>query len=438
MVGDDDMTRPTPRKSERGQILVFTAVSLVALMGISALSIDASFMYDKRNRLYAAADAAAKTGAIEVQRTPSLSQMDLEAFGNQQVTANGFNPAGPATLTIRRCSDPSATCSAPYSGNSNFVEAIVSEPTATFFGRVLGWLTATPGARAVAGPGPGPNCLVLLKDVAGAPETLDIGLMNINMPNCGLVVNGNLNTNPPTKNDAINAQSIGVHLTCLGPACPQPRQVLGVPASPDPLLGKYTRPANPGGCLPAIEPTSPLDPGCYTTIQKNGGLLTLNSGIFYVPGPILIGNNTTVRSQGFPNSGGVLIFLAGAAPGAAQCDDMATAGCIDVRNGPKFELNAMMSGPYSALLMWQAGTAATPNRYNATFDGNMGISDHYDLRGAMYFPDANVSFRNGLNATNDCMLFVAWSLKIVNGSGDFSNVCAGFGGSPLRTVSMAE
>ena len=56
------------RDSERGSILILTALSMTVLLGIAALSIDISFMYDKRNRLHAAADAAAKSGAFEVRR----------------------------------------------------------------------------------------------------------------------------------------------------------------------------------------------------------------------------------------------------------------------------------------------------------------------------------------------------------------------------------
>ena len=53
-------TRPRPSRCESGQILVLTTVSMIAVMGIMALSLDASFMFEKRNRLHAAADAAAR------------------------------------------------------------------------------------------------------------------------------------------------------------------------------------------------------------------------------------------------------------------------------------------------------------------------------------------------------------------------------------------
>ena len=71
----------------------------------------------------------------------------------------------------------------------------------------------------------------------------------------------------------------------------------------------------------------------------------------------------------------------------------------------------------------------------AQFDGNNPI---YDLSGAMYFPSADVSFRNGMNATNDCTLFITQSLLINNGNGAFSNACTAYGGSPILTITIVE
>src|SRR5689334_14515823 len=141
------------QKSESGQILILTAVSMTVLLGIAALSIDASYMFDKRNRLYAAADAAAKTGAFEVQRNSGITIPQLQNFANQQVTAHGFNPGGSTSVVVNH---PPAN--GPFAGNLGYVEALVSEPTNTFFGRILGRTSMTPGARAVAGSANPTNC----------------------------------------------------------------------------------------------------------------------------------------------------------------------------------------------------------------------------------------------------------------------------------------
>ena len=43
--------------SERGSVVILAAFATAALLSIGVLSIDASYMYDQRNRLSAAADA---------------------------------------------------------------------------------------------------------------------------------------------------------------------------------------------------------------------------------------------------------------------------------------------------------------------------------------------------------------------------------------------
>src|SRR5438552_15089454 len=117
-------------KSERGQILIVNVASLVMLLGVAALSIDASFMYDKRNKLYAAADAAAKSAAAEVHRNPGVSTTDLRTFANHEVSALGLDPGVSTTVTINH---PPAngpfTCAASPTTCSNYVEAIVSALT---------------------------------------------------------------------------------------------------------------------------------------------------------------------------------------------------------------------------------------------------------------------------------------------------------------------
>ena len=158
------------RNSERGSILILTALSMTVLLGIAALSLDISFMYDKRNRLHAAADAAAKSGAFEVRRDSSISLTDLQTFANQQVSAHGFNPAGTTSVVVHH-----PPTSGAFTGDAGYVEVIVSEPTSTFFGRILGWTSMTPGARAVAGTSNNLACIITLRGPGTTPYSLEIG-----------------------------------------------------------------------------------------------------------------------------------------------------------------------------------------------------------------------------------------------------------------------
>lgn len=420
----------TSTGNDHGQILILTALSMVALLGIAALAIDASFMYDKRNKLHAAADAAAKSAAIEVHRNSTVSQTELEAFADQQIVAHGFlstRGGGTATVVVNR---PPA--SGPFAGNTNYVEVIASEPTATFFGVVLGLTSMTPGARAVAGTSPNPNCIYTLENSA---TSFTIGTSTLTMPSCSIADGGNLNTT--TGSVSINAQSIGITGVCTGNSCPQPNQYEGAPAPADPLAG-LAAPADPGTCAPGTLPLlcdvvvsggapKTLSPGKYRMIdaRDTNVNLTFSPGIYYITGPLLVGNNSTVTGSG------VLLYFAGVAPVALACTILSTAGCIDVQNNANWSLSAATSGAYNGILFFQA----TTNHMNATFDGN---NPTYNLSGAMYFPNANVSFRNGMNTTNDCTLLVANTFWIDNGSGTFSNTCSAYGGSPILTVSIAE
>ena len=46
------------RSSERGSVLIVVALSMVCLLSVAALSVDASFGWDLKNRLAAVAKAA--------------------------------------------------------------------------------------------------------------------------------------------------------------------------------------------------------------------------------------------------------------------------------------------------------------------------------------------------------------------------------------------
>ena len=417
---------------DRGQILILTALSMTVLLGIAAMSIDASYMYDKRNLMYAAADAAAKSGAIEVHRNPTVAQGSLEVFADRQVTAHGFTPIRSGGTTDVVVNHP--PLSGPFTGLADYVEVIVSESTDTFFGKVIGFTSMNPGARAVAGAGSASECIVTLAPPTYAPpapvESMDLGNAAINMPGCSLAIDGDLNIG---SQGSITANSTGVTGGCSGNGggggcAAVTNMILGAPPMVDPLAA-LVAPTNPGGCVPAIN-QAVLNPGCYTTIQVTNPsvpILTFNPGQYYVTGPILI-SQTGV----FVNGSGVFFYLAGTYGTHDDCTDLVTtAGCFNIGHNATWNLSAQTSGPYTGILFFQDRA----NQLNAQFDGNNPL---YNLSGMMYFPAADVSFRNGMTATNDCMLFVVWTLHIDNGQGAFTNVCSAFGGSPLKTVSVAE
>jgi len=406
---------------DSGQILLLTVLSLTALLGVGALVLDASFMYGKRNRLSAAADAAAKSAGIEMFRNAGVTQASLEAFADQQVSAHGFTPqrsGGTTAVVVNRGPSMGA-----FAGNANYVEVIVSEATSTFFASVLGLTSMTPGARAVAGLTSSGACLIVL---GTGTTALSIGNTTIDMPGCTVEDGGNLETT--NINADINASSISVGGTCTGTGCPNMGNMqTGVLTPPtDPLAG-LPSPANPGSCS-AVTPTvgSTLSPGCYSNITfPLKGSYALDPGIYYMTGPMLLDATGVILS-----GTGVMFYFSGSAA-TGPCVVGVTAGCISVGNNAELHLSAPTSGTYTGILMFQDPL----NHLNVDFYGN---NPEYDLQGALYLPGADVYFRNGLGYTTTCMLLVARTFFINNGNGSFSNSCPGFGGSPIKSSGIVE
>lgn len=408
---------------ERGQILLLTAFSMVVLLGIGALSLDASYMYDKRNTLYAAADAAAKSGAIEVRRTPTISQTSLENFANQQVNAHGLTAASCLTTTL----DLSAVCvhhppaSGPFTGNAGYVEVIVSQRTSTFLGVILGMTNMTPAARAVAGSSSAEQCIVTLSP---GMTSMQLGNSTLNLTNCEVDVGGYLNTTNP--NALINGE-VAITETCIGGHCPQANQQTGVPPPSDPLAG-LPAPTNPGGCQVANSSTLNLTPGCYSSITATTAAPVVHfaPGVYYVTGPILIGQNAYVTGSG------VMIYLTGSGSLTVQngCGTTLLPCYLTAQTAAQTGCAVGTTGCYTGILFFQ-----DPSDSNPVSFGNNGT---WTLSGAMYFPASNVDFGNSLGTSNDCTIFVANTITITNGTSNFSNTCSAFGGSPLQTTSLAE
>lgn len=89
-------------KSENGQMLVFTAISMAILMGFLALAIDVGTLFRAKRNVQIAADAGAVAGALEYAYggTPSPSctagVSNITCAVYNAVAANGI-PSGDVT-----------------------------------------------------------------------------------------------------------------------------------------------------------------------------------------------------------------------------------------------------------------------------------------------------------------------------------------------------
>jgi hypothetical protein len=164
----------------------------------------------------------------------------------------------------------------------------------------------------------------------------------------------------------------------------------------------------PGGGCP-VGAAATLNPGCYSAI--NSTVTTLISGIYYVTGPVNIGNLS---------GNNVLIYLSGS-------------GQLLGGMNQALHLTGRTSGPYVGIAIFQ----------DPSNTRNFSAGNHFvlDVNGAIYMPGADVDFNNHLIFTaGTCNLFIAKSLTIRNGSGSVSNSgCAGaFGGAAFLKASIAQ
>jgi Flp pilus assembly protein TadG len=397
MAGQFQSAQPPLRDS--GQILVLTTVSMIALMGIMAFTLDASFMFEKRNRLHAAADAAAKSAAIEVDRNPSVALTSLQNFADEQVSAHGFVSTRLGGTTSVVVNHPPTT--GDFAGNAAYVQVIASEGTSTFFAKITGWMNMTPTASAIAGAGNPTTCMIIQED-------LSIGNTFLNLNGCGVEVGGNLyGNNPNSTIGGTPTPPVGVTGTCSGTCGAMGSLTTGVPPPDDPFAGLAAPSMPTSPCVLGTAAT--LSPGCYTGMADT--VTTLSAGEYYVTGPIEIGNLSGT---------GVLIYLTGS-------------GQLTAQNNRAIHLTAPTTGTYAGIAIFQD--------VSDTLNFEVGQNFTIDVTGAIYMPGTDVNFQNSLMfTTTGCTLFIAKSLFIRNGNGLVSNSgCAStFGTAGFLVASIAR
>ena len=130
------------RTSRSAKTLVLFALLLPALAGMVGLVIDGGLLLAAHRQLQNAADAAALSTAMDQLR--GLSFASASANAGTLLQTQYALPA--AAIDIH-----SPPVLGPYTGNTNYVEVVLTQTTATFFLSVVGSSLASTSARAVAG-----------------------------------------------------------------------------------------------------------------------------------------------------------------------------------------------------------------------------------------------------------------------------------------------
>jgi Flp pilus assembly protein TadG len=175
---------------ERGQVIVWMALGMVALLGMGGFTIDVGHAYLVRNQLQNAANAAALASVPDLFTTVNTTTAPSTTLTNDAMNYTGatsadanYNPTmGTVTATVTTpCLNallPATTCGAV----GNVPNAVIVKETAqvpTFFMRLFGIKTLNVGATATASPGGSTQPWNLAIVLDATPS------MNTNDPNCG-------------------------------------------------------------------------------------------------------------------------------------------------------------------------------------------------------------------------------------------------------------
>ncbi len=426
-------------RNRRGQALVITAISVLALLAMAGLAADGGFYLEARRRAQTAADAAAMAGAIEIWRGTGA----MTSSATTAAAQNGFDPGSNVTgnclliptisttpgVSLQVCNPPQ---SGPYLGNAKFVEAIVRQQMSTLLLGAVGYSTITPAARAVAGPENSPVCIQTLSP-NGTKDTPPGGLSvsggkPLNLNACGIVVNSN-STDPAdpaistTGGSTVTATSISEVGTtsCLCTPAPQ----TGALPAPDPFAGlQFPLPSPPPVCPGTAAanscPTGHLSPGVYYGGINTSGTCVLDSGNY-----ILYGGGFTTRAGANVSGTNVSFYNTGDASGKCLY------GGFSIMGGA-VNLSAPTTGSMAGMLFFQDKNNTANARVAAA-------GANFVVNGALYFPSAGITFSAGGTTSATCLELVAQSVSF-SGGFTFNTDCPGYpeGAALISSIAMAE
>lgn len=306
--------------SERGQVLIILALAIIGLFAMTGLAIDGSMVLADRRQAQNAADTAVMAGALAKVKPQTDTHGDVIPWTSvtlDRASSNGY--AGDlirSQVEIYSCDDTDASCPAPYAGDSDYIQVIITSHVDTSFASIIGFRELTNKVQAVAmsrpatSPANGNGIVVLNPSSHQAIKTTGKGPITVH--GGGIYVNSNASSDALsiTNDGAITVDS-DQSISIVGgykakPELISPTPVTGVSPILDPLASLPV-PANPGGSCPSINysqnPALTLNPGCYKGIKNSGkGKIILNPGLYYLDSGdfsnsgagTIIGNQVTI------------------------------------------------------------------------------------------------------------------------------------------------
>jgi len=429
-------------RDEDGQLMVFTALGMIMLLGLVALAVDVSLLFRAKRQAQIAADAGAIAGALE-----------LEYNGASNVVTNSQNAALANGMTNTNQVTVSTSGGGSHTG-SGFVQVIVNKPNPTFFMTMFGRPTVNVAARAIAGITPAPSCIYLLDpSVQGALSAK--GAFTVNSAGCGVDVNSSNTTSVCVTGNGnqgtFNAPYVRLRATSLqtGGNC---NGTLNTPTFTgssivsDPL-GGLTGPVAPNwtGCtnsnVTSIKAGDPITTASGTICFTNTVLITGSTAVnltgasaYVFENGVEIDTGTTVNSSGtFDLAGGNIKRNGGSSciNGSGNKD-----GALIQDSSSALNITAPTSGTFKGIAIMQPAGVTTP--LEIQFGSNTGTYGSGVLDGLIYAPSAPVYLHDN-GGTASATGLIADTLNVCSSTLNITSYNNAPGNaSPLNSVQLVE
>ena len=418
----------------RGNALLIAGAALPLLMGSAGLASDTIQWVLWKRQLQRVADSAAEAGAyakVAGATLDSCSNVASATYSSPiayEVRKDSHLPQTPS------CAATNPPSTGGYTSDSNAVRVTVSMQRALSFTGLFMSAPPTITATATATIVPSGKYCVISKETGNVTGIDATGSTNVNL-GCGMITNStSMSAAVATGSSSVTASPIAAvggipSSTHWGSGTVlQPFTI----AQPDPF-GNVQLPA-PSGCgaFPANSPSSTItvtNPGgvrCFSGDVSIKGHVTLASGTYILDG----------GSMGMTNTGASLTCL--------QCTFVlmnssgGSVGSVDLEGGtmnitaPSTGCTVGAASCYDGLLFYQSRSAAMDN--TVKINGNNGSI----ISGALYFPNADLTFNGDSGMTANCMQIVVKDVKFT-GNSAVSNTCTGvdygaFTGKKVRLV----
>ncbi len=388
-----------------GAVAIITAMSLLVIMGFTALAIDIGMWLRTQKAMQHAADSAVITAVLS---NSSSYQLEARAVTTKYGFTNGANGVAVSALANQLCPDGKSDC---------YKVTITNTTPAQIFSRALRLSGGSLTAQAMATKRQlHEYCLLALASSGKGVSLQTNGAPKADLTGCSIMSN----TSATCNGHNLNATYGDAHGTNNGCGI---TQTSNVPALADPYIS--LAPNIPSGSV--CGGNYPQKPGKKGTPLPSSNLWSGSktlAGTVVVCGDLQLTGNTTITSA---SPGSVLVIengqwdtdgftLSTAAGSALTIIFSGTAGAYThaPTGGGALDFRAPTSGPWQGVAIYQDPALTTGVDISAA-----GNSPTWKITGVVYLPHASVTFSGAVNKSSNgasCFALVADNITI-NGTG---------------------